>query len=335
MKRVKKAVLSYQQFGEPRHVLALKHKPIENPKAHEILVRMITSPINPSDLIPITGAYAHRISLPNIPGYEGVGIVVAVGDAVSKDLLGKRVLALRGEGTWQQYVTAPAEFAVVLPKTIDDYTAAQLYINPLTAFVICTEVLQLRATDILVVNACGSAIGRIFAQLSAIIGFTLIAVTRNDTYTKELLSLGAKAVIHTRKESLQEQIYRLTKGRKATAAIDSIGGKEGTELAFCVQEKGVFLTLGLLSGEQVDWGLIDREAQVEAKLFHLRHWNALVTPEKWQAVFRQLINFVQNDQLQFMQPTAYFPLNEYEQAFTFLENKTTNDGKVMFTFNRL
>ena len=40
---------------------------------------MLVRPINPSDLIPITGAYAHRIPLPNIPGYEGVGIVEDVG----------------------------------------------------------------------------------------------------------------------------------------------------------------------------------------------------------------------------------------------------------------
>ena len=50
------------------------------------------------------GSYAHRISLPTIPGYEGVGIVEDVGTYVSQDLIGKRVLPLRGEGTWQEIV---------------------------------------------------------------------------------------------------------------------------------------------------------------------------------------------------------------------------------------
>ena len=45
---------------------------------------MLVRPINPSDLIPITGAYAHRIPLPNIPGYEGVGIVEDVGAGVTR-----------------------------------------------------------------------------------------------------------------------------------------------------------------------------------------------------------------------------------------------------------
>lgn len=101
---------------------------------------MLARPINPSDLIPIRGSYAHRISLPNIPGYEGVGIVEEVGPLVSKNLIGKRVLPLLGEGTWQEFVKTSAEYAVCIPDTIDDFTAAQLYINPVTAWVVCTEV---------------------------------------------------------------------------------------------------------------------------------------------------------------------------------------------------
>ncbi len=122
---------------------------------------MTTRPINHSDLIPITGVYSHRISLPIIPGYEGIGIVEEVGHCVSHELIGQRVLPLRGEGTWQEFVKTSVEFIVPIPDVIDDYTAAQLYINPITAWIACTEVLHLRQDDVLIVNACGSSIGRI------------------------------------------------------------------------------------------------------------------------------------------------------------------------------
>src|SRR5699024_5154832 len=214
---------------------------------------MLARPINPSDLIPIRGSYAHRINLPNIPGYEGVGVVVAVGEGVSNALIGKRVLPLRGEGTWQQYVTTSVDWVVVVPNTIDNITAAQMYINPLTALVICTEVLQLKQDDVLVVNACDSSIGRIIAQLSNIIGFHLLAVVRDEHHTTDLLNLGAGAVIDTSKDSLQEAVANYTNGRGANAAIDSIGGVQGTALAQCVQPNGDFLTIGLLSGEQINW----------------------------------------------------------------------------------
>lgn len=224
--------IKFYEFGDPQKVLKVENKCIQRPFEGEVLVRMITSPINPSDLLPIRGAYSHRIPLPSIPGYEGVGIVEEVGPAVSKELIGKRVLPLRGEGTWQDFVKTSAELAIVIPDSIEDHIAAQLYINPVTAWLICTEVLTLKPDDVILVNACGSSIGRILAQLSKILGFKLIAVTRNDKYTEELLKLGASYVIDTSRASLQDTVMELTNGRGAKAAIDSVGGIDGSELAF-------------------------------------------------------------------------------------------------------
>ena len=118
--------IKFYEFGDPQKVLKVENKCIQKPFEGEALVRMITRPINPSDLLPIRGAYSHRIPLPSIPGYEGVGIVEEVGPAVSKELIGKRVLPLRGEGTWQDYVKTSAELAIVIPDSIEDHIAAQL-----------------------------------------------------------------------------------------------------------------------------------------------------------------------------------------------------------------
>jgi NADPH:quinone reductase-like Zn-dependent oxidoreductase len=79
--------IRFSEFGIPQNVLRVENKKIESPRRGEVLVRMIVRPINPSDLTPITGAYSHRISLPGIPGYEGVGIVEEVGTSVSQELI--------------------------------------------------------------------------------------------------------------------------------------------------------------------------------------------------------------------------------------------------------
>ena len=92
--------VNFYDYGSPSDVLKVENKSIESPNDNEVLVRMLARPINPSDLIPIRGSYSHRISLPTIPGYEGVGIVEDVGASVSPKLIGKRVLPLRGEGTY-------------------------------------------------------------------------------------------------------------------------------------------------------------------------------------------------------------------------------------------
>lgn len=319
------------EFGSPRKVLKFENKTIQPPQEQEILVRMLARPINPSDLIPIWGSYAHRISLPNIPGYEGVGIVEDVGPHVSQNLIGKRVLPLRGEGTWQEIVKTSAEFAVPIPDTIDDFTAAQMYINPMTAWVTCTDILQLQPNDVLIVNACGSAIGHIFAQLAKLLGFQLIAVTRNNRHTNDLIHLGASYVIDTTKAPLYETVMELTNGRGADAAIDSIGGTTGNDLAFCLKSGGNFLAIGLLSGVQVDWQRIVKEANVNANMFHLRHWNSQVSVERWQRTFQHLIHLVNSGKLKMMTVDSHYDLLDINKAITAVESSKTTQGKIFLT----
>ncbi|WP_155591667.1 zinc-dependent alcohol dehydrogenase family protein [Lysinibacillus cavernae] len=326
---MKAKCLRIYEFGNPTEVLRIENKTIVPPQGQEILVRMLARPINPSDLIPIWGKYAHRITLPTVPGYEGVGIVEEVGPLVSPGLIGQRVLPLRGEGTWQEVVKTQTEFAVPIPSTMDDFTAAQMYINPITAFITCTEVLKLRATDVLLVNACGSAIGHIYAQLSKLLGFQLIAVTRSSKHTKELQQLGADLVIDASQMPLNETVKAITNGRGADAAIDSIGGDAGNQLAYCVKPGGKFLAIGLLSGVQVNWTNIVKEAKVQATLFHLRHWQRQTPIKKWQQIMQQLINLVQNDSLKMMKVNAGFPLLDFHKAIDAVES--SKKGKLFLT----
>ena len=322
---MKATSIKFYEFGEPQQVLQIENKQVKDPGVGEVLVRMKTRPINPSDLIPIRGAYSNRISLPAIPGYEGVGIVEEVGPSVSKWFLGKRVLPLRGEGTWQDFVKTSAELAIIVPDYLEDYIAAQLYINPITAWVICTEVLALKPGDDLIVNACGSSIGRIFAQFSRILGFRLIAVTRNNIYTEELTQLGASYVINTEMTPLYDTVMELTNGRGAKAAIDSIGGPSGTNLAYCVSPNGIFLTIGLLSGMPVDWAEIMNNNKINT-IFHLRHWNQKVSTRKWHETFYQLIQFVHEKKLTLTKPKVQYHLSDVKKA---LNSKIK--GKIFLT----
>ena len=320
--------IRFYEFGDPKDVLQVEQKDRLSPVKDEVLIKMLLRPINPSDLIPITGAYSHRISLPTIPGYEGVGIVEDVGPYASKELIGKRVLALRGEGTWQDFVRTSMDYAVLIPDSIDDYIAAQLYINPLTAWLLCTEVLNLQPEDSLLVNACSSAIGRILAQLSKIIGFRLIAVTRNDAHKEDLLKLGASNVINSSETSIYQKVMSLTNGEGVNYAIDSIGGPSGTELAFCVQPHGTLVTIGLLSGIPIDWRKISNETNIQIKLFHLRHWNGQVSAQTWQDTFTSLFSLIVDKKLTLMEPHATFKLTEVNKAIRYVESQLKNNGKV-------
>ncbi|MDC3414486.1 zinc-dependent alcohol dehydrogenase family protein [Terrihalobacillus insolitus] len=323
--------VKFYEFGIPKSVLKIEKRNIQPPLKGEVLVRMKVRPINPSDLIPIRGAYSHRISLPTVPGYEGVGIVEDAGEDVSRQLIGRRVLPLRGEGTWQEFVKTSAELAIPIPVSIDDFVASQLYINPITAWVVCTDVLKLKPGDTLIVNAGGSSISRIFAQLSIILGFQMIAVMRNDNYTNELIELGASYVVNTSETSLHSSVMELTNGCGATSAIDSVGGVDGTELAFCVRHDGNFLTIGLLSGTPIDWKSISQKTKVNVKLFHLRHWNRQVSVQTWQKTFEHLITLINERKLTLMMKDSQYDLLQINEAVGIAESSKKNIGKVFLT----
>ncbi|MGO2685920.1 MAG: alcohol dehydrogenase catalytic domain-containing protein, partial [Enterococcus italicus] len=134
-------------------------------QADEVRIAISHVSVNPSDLIPITGAYAHRTPLPAVVGYEGVGTIVEVGSSELKELIGQRALSLDG-GTWQRYVVSKREQLILVPNSLPDELACQMYINPLTAWVLCMEWMSLSPGETLLVNAANSAIGKLFLQLA-------------------------------------------------------------------------------------------------------------------------------------------------------------------------
>ncbi len=100
--------LLFDRPGDPRQVLDLRERPTPEPPRGHVLVRMIASPVNPSDLIFITGTYGIKPVLPAVPGFEGVGVVERTGGGVLGWLRkGKRVAVINDRtGNWTNGATS-------------------------------------------------------------------------------------------------------------------------------------------------------------------------------------------------------------------------------------
>ena len=319
----------FNQFGSLKdsiHDKISENRPLQS---GEIRVKMEYVPINPSDLIPVSGAYRARTPLPSLMGYEGVGRVVEVGDKAYDWMIGERVLPLREEGTWQRFVIAKVETAIIVPSGVDDVTAAQSYINPVTAWVLCKKVFHLQSGDTLLINAANSSIGKTFAQLSKIMGFRLIGVIRNEKDRKPLERLEVSVIINSSTQSVQEEVRLLTGGRGVKAAVDSVGSDSGNILARCVMPGGYFRTIGLLSGVQVDWGTLRKELPISTEVFHLRHWIDQSTQEEWQEPFNELFEWMKEGMLLIPKPWKTYLLEHYQDA---IQEATSpqKEGKVLF-----
>src|SRR5262245_46505833 len=119
-----KAVL-FERFGDPAEVLQVRELPVPEPGPGQVRVRMLATPINPSDLLYVRGEYGRLPKLPTSPGFEGAGVVEAVGPGLLGRLrAGKRVAVLNGRGgNWQQQVIVPARQVVPVPATLSDEQA--------------------------------------------------------------------------------------------------------------------------------------------------------------------------------------------------------------------
>src|SRR5579875_3255851 len=103
----------FEEFGEPTEVLRVCDVPDPHPGPGEVRVRMIMSPVNPSDLLVVRGRYGVLPPLPATPGFEGGGVVDEVGPGLLGRLVkGRRVVAINGAGgNWAEYAVIPAKQA--------------------------------------------------------------------------------------------------------------------------------------------------------------------------------------------------------------------------------
>src|SRR4051812_203605 len=113
-----------EQFGDPEQVLQVRTDlPLPEPGPGQVRVRMIASPVTPSDLMTVRGVYGRRPEMPFTPGYEGVGVVEAGTGLLARRVMGKRVAVLNGgssRGNWAEHVVIPARQAVPVWKSLPD-----------------------------------------------------------------------------------------------------------------------------------------------------------------------------------------------------------------------
>ena len=139
--------LIFRETGEPKSVLKLAEIPTPPLAPGEALVRVLLSPINPSDLHMVRGRYGYQPELPASPGIEGMGMVEAVGPGVQGPTVGTRVIFVDTWHTWREQIICPVDKLVPVPDGLDDPAAATSYINPLTAWALTRSSHNLKEGD--------------------------------------------------------------------------------------------------------------------------------------------------------------------------------------------
>jgi NADPH:quinone reductase-like Zn-dependent oxidoreductase len=252
--------VQFDQFGEPADVLRVREVSVPQPKSGEVLVRMLLSPVNPSDLMTIRGVYGKQPTLPCTPGYEGVGVVEASGGGLlGKLLVGKRVALLNGiNGNWQERTTVLAKQAVPLPKGLAAEQGATFFVNPTTAFAMTRRVLAVPSGDWLLQTAAASELGKMVVRLGRRFGFKTLNIVRRAEQADILKKLGADAVVvfdaaKQSAEDLQREVRNVVGSHGVRFAIDPVGGATASAVVKSLAPNGRLLVYGTLSPEPLSF----------------------------------------------------------------------------------
>jgi len=271
---LRRHALIYRSLGAPLETLKMEASDVPGLSEGKLRVRMLCAPVNPSDLIPITGAYSHRIKLPAVAGYEGVGCVMDAPREYSY-LVGKRVLPLRGDGTWQTILDCDPALAVPVPDTISDITAARAYINPLAALTML-ETWPVKGKRVLLTGAgsnCAEYLGAWAYQHGA---KDVVGIYRSESRVARLEKLGIKPV------SIQNMSQISYVAHESDMVFDALGGPVAANILQLMVSGTTFIAYGLLTGQAIQ---LDSKPRAHFRRFHLRDSLARVSAEAWQHKF--------------------------------------------------
>ena len=222
----------YLKNGEAKDVMMLGDLPKPQAAAGEVLVRLATSGVNPSD---VKSRRARPLTEMIVPHSDGAGVIEAVGAGVPGSRIGERVWIWNGQwgramGTAAEYIALPSAQAVLLPEQVDFAAGACFGIPALTALQAVHLAGELKDQQVLVTGA-SSAVGHYVTQLVTLAGGQVIGTVGSPAKARHAQAAGMKEAIFYKTESIADRVKALTAGRGVPVIIDMDFASTGKLLA--------------------------------------------------------------------------------------------------------
>jgi NADPH2:quinone reductase len=326
--------IRFRQYGEPANVLAVEECPVPEPGQGEARVRMLTTPVNPSDLLYVRGLYAGvQAQFPAPAGFEGVGIVDALGPGAQDLDSGQRVSVVNGHGgNWAEYTLVPASDLIPVAADVPDEQAASFVINPASAILMLRHVLAVPRGEWFLQSAANSQIGRMMIRLAKNASIRTINVVRRHESVAELNQMGADAVIVSADGPIDEQVRNIAGPEGVRYAVDPVGGETGTQMFKALHEEGKMLVYGALTGEPIRVGEDPRyilAGRRVLEVFWLGYWLPRLGGQARHQLTDAIAGLIRDGTLE-TRPGRRYSLDEIGAAVTQAES-VGKQGKVLLT----
>jgi len=243
--------IEIREPGGPE-VLVPARRPLPQPGAGEVLIKVAAAGVNRPDVLQRKGGYPPPKGASDIPGLELAGEVVAVGEGVSAPSLGEQVCALVTGGGYAEYCVAPAPQCLPVPKGFSLEQAACL---PETFFTVWINVFQrsaLKPGESFLVHGGTSGIGTTAIQLAKAFGCTVFATAGSAEKVTACKDLGADHAINYKDEDFVYVVNEKTGGKGVDVILDMVGGDYIPRDIKALAEDGRLSFIAFLGGPKAE-----------------------------------------------------------------------------------
>ncbi len=217
------------------------------PGPGEVTVAVSAVGLNYPDLLMLSGSYQYRPPLPFTPGMEGVGRITAVGEGVSADLLGHRLLLGRRTGLLAEQVTLPLASLREVPEALSDSEAAGFTTGALTAWVALVPRGRLVEGEHLLVLGAGGGMGLAAVAMGKALGARVTAAASDSAKLAAAEQAGADACVLL--DRAAPDLSPL-KG-SCDLVFDPVGGPAVLPALKALRRGGRYLVIGFVAGPPV------------------------------------------------------------------------------------
>ena len=207
--------------GGPEALVAAT-RPVPQPKAGELLIKVAATGVNRPDIAQRAGHYPPPPGASDLPGLEAAGTVAAIGSGVSGWREGDAVCALTPGGSYAEYCTAPAPQCLPPPAGFDMLHAAALPENYFTVWHNLFERGQLTAGESVLIHGGASGIGTTAIQLAKAFGAKVFTTVRNSQKAEAVTRLGADHAVIYKDNDWAAEVKKLSGG--VDVVLDMVAG---------------------------------------------------------------------------------------------------------------
>ncbi len=235
-----------RSHGGPE-VIEIVESDVPDPGPGEVRIRQRAIGLNFIDIYYRTGLYAS--TLPHGLGFEGAGVVEAVGANVAGLKEGDRVAYPQGPiGAYAELRTMPAATVVKIPKAISFEQAAAVMLKGLTVQYLFRQTYRLQGNETILFHAAAGGVGLIACQWARSLGVRLIGTVSSPDKAALAKKNGAWQTIDYSKENFAERVAALTNGAKVPVVYDGVGKTTWEGSLDSLQPRGLMVSFGNASG---------------------------------------------------------------------------------------